>query len=216
MIWLKENHSLVGYVPILKKEYSEENIREMSEYHYYGDWSALSILVMEIQGIEFSYYGGFSNHYRVKTQRLVDICFGFGFECFVFPSAPKMEKYISQIFDVFENLTLYKVEEHSEKELKERIAQIKHTLEQLVSTKTLSAIDFDISDLIDDAESSATNLSNLQKIFEDKGYLLSHDIFANINKTLSKKIYKKRKTKAILEKAILEKTILEKTILDWK
>ena len=32
MIWLKENHSLIGYVPILKKEYSEKNIREMSEY----------------------------------------------------------------------------------------------------------------------------------------------------------------------------------------
>ena len=199
MIWLKENHSLVGYVPILKKEYSEENIREMSEYHCYSGWSVLSSLVMNIQGIEFSYYGSSSDHYRVKTQRLVDICFGFNFECFTLPSDPRMKKYISQIFDVFENLTLYKVEEHSEEEIKEQIAQIKHSLEHLISSKTLSAIDSDISYRIDDAEISATNLSNLQKIFEDKGYLLSHDIFANINKTISKKIYRKRKTKTILD-----------------
>ena len=26
MIWLKENQNLVGYVPVLKKEYTEENI----------------------------------------------------------------------------------------------------------------------------------------------------------------------------------------------
>lgn len=200
MIWLKENHSLVGYVPILKKEYSEENIREMSEYNCYSGWSLLSILVMKIQGIEFSYYGGYSNHYRVKTQRLVDICFGFDFECFSLPSDPRMEKYISQIFDVFENLTLYKVEEHSEEEIKERVAQIKHTLEHLVLPKTLSAINSDISYLIDyDAKSSATRLSELQKMFKDKGYLLSHDIFANINKILSKEIYNERKTKTILD-----------------
>ncbi len=199
MIWLKENHSLIGYVPILKKEYSEKNIREMSEYSCYEGWSRLSMLVMKIQGIEFSYNGGFNNHYRVETQRLADIRFDFDFECFLLPSDSRMEKYRSQIFDVFENLTLYKVEEHSEEEIKESIAQVKHTLEQLVSTKTLSAIDYDISNFIAYAESSAINLSNLQKMFQDKGYLLSHDIFANINKTLSKKIYTKRRTKTILE-----------------
>ena len=68
MIWLKENHSLIGYVPILKKEYSEKNIREMSENSCYEGWSRLSMLVMKIQGIEFSYNGGFNNHYRVETQ----------------------------------------------------------------------------------------------------------------------------------------------------
>lgn len=165
-------------------------------------WRLVKIInarLWKIQGIEFSYNGGFNNHYRVETQRLADIRFDFDFECFLLPSDSRMEKYRSQIFDVFENLTLYKVEEHSEEEIKESIAQVKHTLEQLVSTKTLSAIDYDISNFIAYAESSAINLSNLQKMFQDKGYLLSHDIFANINKTLSKKIYTKRRTKTILE-----------------
>lgn len=198
MIWLKETHSLVGYVPILKKEYSEKNIREMSEYSCYEGWSRLSELVMKIQGIEFSYNDS-SNHYRVETQRLVDIRFDFGFECFLLPTDPRMEKYRSQIFEVFGNLKLYKVEEHSEEEMKEKIAQITQTLEQLVSTQTLSYIDYDISRCISTAETASTNLFNLQKMFEDKGYLLSHDIFANINETLSKKIYTKRRTKTILE-----------------
>lgn len=199
MIWLKENHSLVGYVPILKKEYSEKNIREMSEYSCYEGWSNLSELVMKIQGIEFLYYGGFNNHYRVETQRIVDIKFDFGFECFLLQTDPRMEKYRSQIFDVFENLTLYKVEELSEEKIKESISQVKHTIEQLVSIRTLSNIDYDISNLMNYAKRSATNLSNLQKMFEDKGYILSHDLFANINKTISKKIYTKRRTKTILE-----------------
>ncbi len=199
MIWLKENHILVGYVPTLKKEYSEQDIREMSKYSCYQGWSRLSKLVMQIQGIGFEYNGGFSNHYRVETQRLVDICFNFDFECFLLPTDPRMEKYRSQIFEVFENLTLYKVEQHSKEEIKEKIAQIKHTLEQLVSIKTLSGIDYDISVYIRSAESSFSNLCKLQKMFEDKGTPLSHDIFANINKTLSKKIYTKRRIKTILE-----------------
>ncbi len=80
MIWLKENQKLAGYVPILKKDYNEKEIRQMSEYHCYQGWSALSRFVMKIQGIEFVCHYGFADSLIVETKRLVDIVFNFDFE----------------------------------------------------------------------------------------------------------------------------------------
>lgn len=199
MIWLKENGNFVGYVPILKKEYNEESIREMSKYSCYEGWSNLSKLVMKIQGIGFEYHSGYCVHYKFNAQRLVDIRFDFEFECFILPKNPKMETYRSQIFEVFENLTLYQVEEHSEEEIIANFAQAKHSLEYFVSDKTLSAIDSDVFDFFVDTNRTIANLSKLQKMFESKGYMLTHDLFANINETLVQQIYEERVTKTVLK-----------------
>lgn len=221
MIWLKENHSLIGYVPVLKKEYTEKDIREMSKYHCFQGWSKLSGLVMQIQGIEFVYNSCYPREsYRVRPERIVDVFCDFDFECFTFPDVPVMEKYIRQIFDLFENLTLYKVEEHSEEEIKESSLQVRHALKQVIANLSklpeifqLDNIDETIKEIKESslqvkrthqriiayAERSATNLSKLQKMFQDKGYLLSHNIFANINETISKEIYTERVAKTILE-----------------
>lgn len=199
MIWLKENSNFVGYVPILKKKYSEEKIREMSKYSCYQGWSSLSRLVMKIQGIGFEYHCVPCDHYKFNAQRLVDIRSDFSFECFLLPSEPKMEHYRSQIFEVFENLTLYKVEEHSEEEIKENIAQAKHSLKHFVSDKTLLTIDYNVSDFFEDTNRTIANLSKLQKMFESKGYMLTYDLFADIDKALAKQIYEERVTKTVLE-----------------
>lgn len=199
MIWLKENQKLVGYVPILEKEYNKIEIREMSEYHCYQGWSKLSEFIMQIQGIEFECYYGFADFSITEVQRLVDISFCFDFECFLQDNF-KMNIYIGQIFDVFQNLTLYKVRELSEKEAKEEIAQAKKLLEGLISIKTLSNIDEDFLSIKSIAENSSNNLSNLQEMFENKGYTLDKlHLFANIDESITKKIYKKRKAKTRLE-----------------
>ena len=196
MIWLKENQSIVGCVPSLKRTYSEKEIRQMSKYNCYPGWSELSKFVMKIQGIGFLYDGGFSDKYKVGAQRLVDICFDFDFECFLFPS----DLYLIQIFDVFENLTLYKLEELSEKEIKKELSQAKKKLERLVSVKTLFNIDKDFSNTLRVAERSFTNLSNLQKLLIKKGYILEKSqLFANIDESTMKKIYDERETNTILE-----------------
>lgn len=201
MIWLKENDCFLGYVPILKKHYNETSIREMSEYNCYTAWSLLSELVMQIQGIEYSYWAGFSkaNHYNIKVKKLADIETCFNFECFTSAyDNQKMQIYIKQISEVFQNLTLYKVKEVSEDTLKEDILQAKQLLSKLGSYKILSEIDNELSTFIQSAEITSTNLSKLKRMIATSGYHLT-TLFDDITKPLSKKIYAKRKTEAIFD-----------------
>ena len=104
-----------------------------------------------------------------------------------------METYRRQIFEVFENLTLYKVKEHSEKKLKQNISRTKRTLKQWVSNDTLSRIDFDVQKSISQAKRVSENLETLQKMFVAHDYRLTHDLFANANEEIQKKIYEERK-----------------------
>ncbi len=200
MIWLKENQNLVGYVPVLKKEYTEEEIREMSEYSCYQGWSTLSMLVMQIQGIGYKSYEGYRLCYGCETiKRLVDISFTFDFECFLLPDDERMKTYRRQIFEVFENLTLYKVKEHSKKEVKQNISRAKRTLKQWVSNETLSRIDFDKQKSIRQAEEVSERLATLQKMFVVHDYRLTHDLFANADEEIQKKIYEERKEGKVME-----------------
>ena len=187
MIWLKENNNFCGYIMVLKKEYSEKEIRDMSRYHGYQGWSQLSQLVMIIQGIEFSYLGT-SHKYRIETQRIADIRFGFDFECF-FCQTDRM--YRKQIFEVFKNVKMYKIREYSS----EKWSKIGHMIMELVSSKTFSHVDRDINR---DVDIVSRNFEKLQKMFEDKGYPLSHNIFANVNEEILEKIYLERETKTEL------------------
>lgn len=199
MIWLKENSQFCGYVPMLRREYTEKSIREMSKYSFYDGWSRLSELVMKIQGIGYKFYGSFSEYYDVEPQSLAEICFDFDFECFLVPNESKIEIYRGQILDVFQNLTLYKVEEISEEELKKKVAEAKQHLNYFVSDRTLSAIDYDVSSFIRCAESSFANLSKTQKMLEDMGCPITQVLFSNIDENLRKEIYKPRESKNVLE-----------------
>lgn len=81
MIWIKNNGEIVGCVPMLKKKYAEEQIRQMSKYHGYTGWSYLSETVMKIQGISYEYYGGpdeWDNYEAPKT--LAEVNFSFKYE----------------------------------------------------------------------------------------------------------------------------------------
>ena len=197
MIWLKENEVIVGYVPFLKKEYTENSIREMSKYSCYDDWSKLSELVMKIQGIGYS--SNVWHYYEIKPKRLIDISFDFEFECFLQPNAPRMDDYLSQIFDVFENLTFYRVGELSKEKIYERIEQIKQEIELLVSDETLLSIYADISKFNSSAEIATSNLQKLQKMFAINGYTLSNNLFVSSDAQVKKDMYKKRRTKKVLK-----------------
>lgn len=204
MIWLEEKEKIIGYVPMLKKEYSEEQIKKMSEYSRYEGWSELSILVMKIQGIAYKKYScsfPFRLEYGSDAKRLVDVSSNFDFECFLLPSDPIIiEHYIPQIFEVFKNLTFYKVEEYSSEQMSEKIETAKREIEQLISEKTLVAINYDIEYFLANAKRTTERLGELQKIFANKGYTLSSSLFENANPEILKQIYEKRETKITLEK----------------
>lgn len=199
MIWLKENDKIMGYVPILKKEYTEKEIREMSEYSCYQGWSKLSSLVMRIQGIGFIYVGGFRDHYQVLAQSLMDVNSKFDFECFLLPNDERMEHYRKQIHEVLENLTLYKIKELSEKEIQKNMLEMEQTLGECLSDRTLEKARFDVWSFINSAEVTVKNLTNLQEMFADKGYVLEHNLFAKDGEMPNKDIYEKRETTTMIE-----------------
>ena len=110
-----------------------------------------------------------------------------------------MKTYRRQIFEVFENLTLYKVKVHSKKEVKQNISRAKRTLKQWVSNETLSRIDFDKQKSIRQAEEVSERLATLQKMFVVHDYRLTHDLFANADEEIQKKIYEERKEGKVME-----------------
>lgn len=201
MIWLKEKKKIVGYVPILKKEYSEQEIREMSKYKGYQGWSTLSILVMQIQGIGYEDYDYSYPRllYSSDAKRLVDVSFFFQFECFSIPNNPIMEQYIPQIFKVFENLTFYKVEEYSIEQMRRKTENAKKEIEQLISEKTLNYINNDIKNFLLNVEETTKKLTDLQKLFKSKGYKLNHSLFESANPEILNQIYEQRETKITLK-----------------
>lgn len=204
MIWLEEKGKIVGYVPMLKKEYSEQEIKQMSEYSCYQGWSELSILVMQIQGIAYKKYScsfPYRLEYGSDAKRLVDVSSNFDFECFLLPSDSTIIKhYIPQIFEVFKNLTFYKVEEYSRKQMSEKIETAKREIEQLISEKTLSAINHDIENTLNNVKRVTERLSKLQRLFESKGYKLNHTLFEDADSEILKQIYEERETKITFEK----------------
>lgn len=204
MIWLEEKGKIIGCVPMLKKEYTEEEIRKMSEYNRYQGWSVLSRLVMQIQGIGYKKFSSscpYRCEYKCDAERLVDIDFNFDFECFWIPSdSTIIEHYIPQIFEVFENLTFYKVEEYSKKQIREKLENAKHDIEQFISEKTLAAISYDIEGSLANVKTVTEHLNELQKLFTKKGYRLTHNLFENANPEILKQIYEERETKITLEK----------------
>lgn len=186
MIWLKEDEKVVGYVPILKKQYSEEEIWKMNKYSLYQGWSELAKIVMQIQGIKYINANPYT-YYEFEAKRLVDVKFGFYFEF-----GEDNFHYISQTFQVFENLVFYKMEEYSKTEIKEKVSRITSEMEQFISKKTLDDIKGDIKGLVREAKRNDKDLCNLQNIFSANGYKLSHSLFESPDELLRKQLYAER------------------------
>lgn len=192
MIWIKENYEIVGYVPILKKEYTDDEIREMSKYcqSQHKGWSKLSSLVMHVQGISYSYINDsprVHNFYAPST--LYKVVSDFGYECFSgFPDF-ETKQYINQIFDVFENLTLYRVEQHSISFLLKKVDDISDYLSRFMDNYDIKCrIRGKLARTLLTAKSNAINLENLLNLFSDNGLVLSHSIFEEADEEIIEKV----------------------------
>lgn len=195
MIWIKENDEIVGYVPILKKEYTDDEIREMSKYcySYSKGWSKLSSLVMHIQGISYAYI---SNRPTVDffeaPSTLYDVSSDFNYECFFSYSDFQIEPYIKQIFDVFENLTLYKVENYTISDLSKQFNAMTAFLSRFVSGYELTPVRNSFEHTLSIAETNATEIQYLFKFFSDNGLVLSHPLFQEADNAIIEKVKQRR------------------------
>lgn len=198
MIWFKENEKIIGCVPILKKEYISEEIREMSNMDCITNgWTELSQLVMQIQGISYSYKDTFSKRscYKIEASRtLADIEFKMRWlECFSRPSNPMMKKYIRYIFEVFKNLTLYKVKSYSEEELKEKMEKMEEEFKFIITEKSFDILKTDLEEIRQRAEDNTIHLHRINNIFYENGLILTGDLFKEADETILRKVYKTRK-----------------------
>lgn len=196
MIWFKEDENLVGYVPILNRTYSTDEIIEMTRLCWYFDvWSNLSQLVMQIQGIRYSVEEDMSPDHIYEIKRLIDIDFKFHFECCNIPSEWwRIQPYTEYVFEVLENMTLYKVATYSRKGMRAEIAKAKRILEPFVSDDALDDISCNVSEFISSAERTSDNFAKLQKLFADRGLVSTHKLFEEvIDEKIRKSFYKKRK-----------------------
>lgn len=217
MIWLNENGKMIGYVPLLKKEYTEEEILDMSKCNGKDGFSELSKFIMQIQGFT-GYYREYYTYYFQHTPiyypvyRLVDTTFNFyslDSEIFSLDSNiyldnhyndypnSKLCKYVDWIIEVLENLTLYKVEEYLEDDLYKEIPKV---LEQIIKKDTLHLINGDIKWNITHAKYASNYLKDLNKIFIYRGYDLTSNknIIKDITDDLKEKIYEKREAKQVI------------------
>lgn len=194
MIWIKNNEEIIGCVPILKKKYTEDQIRQMSKYSCYSGWSNLSATVMNIQGINYEYHGSADESYSYEVPKtLAEVNFSFKYEFFWNPSYPVVDLYIKQVFDVFENLTLYKVQHYSEEQFKEKLEYLKRDLSYIVCKKTFSSIEYELDSIMYEAEENAKTLENVLSVFSSHNLNLSNKIFQEPDNSIIEKIYKKRR-----------------------
>lgn len=195
MIWIREKDEIVGYVPILKKEYSENEIREMSKYCHSRSkgWSKLSRLVMKIQGISYAYIQASTISPFEAPFTLYDVKSDFSYECFLdYYSDSQVKSYIHQIFDVFENLTLYKVEHHSISQLSEKVSDMCHYLSRFVKRDIANSVMSSFEDTLEMAGSNAKYIEDLFKLFADNSLILSHNIFEEANDEILEKVHQQR------------------------
>lgn len=196
MIWLKENDELVGYVPILKKEYSDAQIRRMSEYCQsdYKGWSKLSTLVMHIQGISYAYISKAPVVAFFEAPiALYDIKCDLFFECSSNNSSdPRIKSYINQIFDVFENLTLYKVEQHSISDISKKFDETASYLNHFLNQDIFFSIRNDFNRMLSTASKNAISIQELFEVFSDNELVLSHSLFKEADDELIEELKRPR------------------------
>ena len=174
MIWMYSNDKIKGFVPTLKKEYTEEEIRSMSFFLNNG-WSKLSRLIMEIQGIKYSQFT-IDTHYKVDVKRLIDITTDFNFETCWLPEPEQRKKYLNYVIEFLTNLTLTKMVEYTEDQVNAILKYSTRKLGHIVTPQTLNNIQSDLKNLILISKNTAYYLKKFAN-----HYSLSN-IFANEEK----------------------------------
>lgn len=202
MIWIKEKNNIVGYVPVLTKQYSDDEIREMSQD--FRGWSTLSTLVMHIQGITSSYSGDKPVvKYSNAPLTLYDITFDFHdfyreYLCF-----DEIPQYINQIFDVFQNLTIYKVSTYHIPDLTKNIDDIINHLQLFIPEKSTTSLRSDFNNLLSIAEYNAERFEELMITFLENNLTLSDSLFDTADEEMIKTLKQRRKfRKGYLHKSI--------------
>ena len=198
MIWLKEKNKFIGYVPILNKEYSIEEIYKMNDYCGHDGWSKLAILVMKIQGINCEYVNKLDGYSISNNNTLKDIKDTFDFECLDRAKTYKLDRYIKQIFEVFNDLTLYKIEEYNEEDFIKEMTDKLQSMKEYLSSNTLLKIDYELNLFNKEAKQTTNNLNNLFKLFAERGYIMYHNIFQNATQEIINKSQEERTPNEIL------------------
>lgn len=189
MIWLREGDNIVGYAPMLKKEYSDDEIHQMSKFSYYEGWSQLSRFVMEMQGIEYEDDADFG-YAKCSIPKPIDACSDFTFECSWEGLENKecMKTYIKQIYDVFQNLKLYRIQQYSIANMHTAAKSAKEDMKLFISNHTIESMYKDIERKVISAENFAEKLKELLNLFSKQGYpalnlfhIPSDDVIKHLN-----------------------------------
>lgn len=201
MIWLREGNNLVGYAPMLNKEYSEEEIRRMSNYSCYEGWSELSKFVMRMQGIGYEYSNGQDyEEYEDGIYKPIDAWTNFDFECFCISpdNDRRMQVYLKQIYEVFKNLKLYRIETRNIKHIYESAEAAKESMKDFISEKTLSSIDEDIKNILENPNNCTANLNKVLTLFSNYNYPFPYKMYDIPSNEVLKQLNAERKTGKIL------------------
>lgn len=189
LLIMNHKNKLCGYVPVLKKEYSFEEIRDMSYFLKDGSVSKLSILVCDLQGIYCSSKG----HIYEPSKRIISIPFCFNFECIDSTSA-KYNHYIDLIWDVLINIDFFKVIELSEEDLRCKIESSLNSLKWFVSDCSLNQINDEFNLTKKLAAKNKSNISKLRQQCKKRGFKSNHNIFTqkNVSPEIMQKLYERR------------------------
>ena len=185
MIWFKKEEKLIGYVPLLSKEYNSNEIRNMSK-NSARRISSLSEFVMQIQAISYSYFREGEHYKRPTANSLMNVSLHISeWECFSITSDDERKKtYINDIFEVFENLSLYKVKELEIEEVKNTIKFLtddikgfNDSLKYLLKVEIEESLNRKLEEAINNAESNTEYLEKLKVLFKENDKVLTNPIF---------------------------------------
>ena len=186
---MNQKNNLCGYVPVLKKEYSFEQIRDMSYFLKDGSASILSKLVCNLQGI----YCSSDGHIYEPSKRIISIPFYFNFECLDSTSA-KYHHYIDLIWDVLIHIDFFKILELTEEDLNGKLESSLNSLKWFVSDCCLSQIHTEFDFTKEMAVQSKRNIAKLRQQCKEKGYKSNRNIFTQKKATpeIIQNLYEKR------------------------
>lgn len=205
MIWLKEGEKLLGFVPTLKKEYGEEEIKKMSN-NTSSMISSLSEFVMQIQGVTAEFYEEGRTIKKIPENSLVEVSLNLRrWECFNSVSNPtRTQNYVEDIFDVFENITLHKFVELRTKDVKKTIDFLSKEVNAfneifnyLLKVEVESQLNIQLAKKIQIAESNTECLERLMQLFSGAGKTLDKNKFfdQNPDEETKKKLAEERASK---------------------
>lgn len=201
MIWLREGNNIVGYAPVLKKQYSDDEIRKMSNWSCYEGWSELSKFVMRMQGTGYEYSNG--QDYEESEDciyKAIDAWTNFEFECLhISPDKEeRMKVYLKQIYEVFENLKLYRIKTSSISHMRKVAEDAKKSMNDFISKHTLLSIDKDVDNIVESTNERTTNLNRLLTMFSNYNYPLPYEIYDIPSEEILSNLNIERKTDKIL------------------